>query len=350
MKIIRNTITISDLIKWYDEGVLKINKEYQREKGLWPINARSFFIDTILNGFPFPKLIIRQMIDLKTNKNYREIIDGQQRFLSIYDFFHDKMTLSKVSKTFFNYKYSDLADENKNDFLTYEVSVDSSISITDDEVVEVFRRINSYMLPLNEPEKRHAAYQGEFKWFIKDTIEKFTPLFEQYKILSQREISRMYDADLLTEICLVLITKKIGSRSSPKLEELYKKYDLNFEIKNDIDVKLSETLNFIKVDLNEICKSELLSGVTFYSLFNALLCNKWGLNFSSEELNQEFAPIGCYTNNTGSSIQKILEMLNALEKSEHTGQYSDFVRACTKTTSSINSRLERHKWFMKCLN
>jgi hypothetical protein len=56
MQVTRNVFTIADLVKWLDEKSLIINRDYQRGSGLWPINARSYFIDTILNGYPFPKV------------------------------------------------------------------------------------------------------------------------------------------------------------------------------------------------------------------------------------------------------------------------------------------------------
>ena len=56
MKIIRNTKPISDLYNGMKSGDI-INREYQRSSGLWPNNSRSYFIDTILNEFPFPKVV-----------------------------------------------------------------------------------------------------------------------------------------------------------------------------------------------------------------------------------------------------------------------------------------------------
>lgn len=85
------------------------------------------------------------------------------------------------------------------------MSTDTVISATDDEVLEIFRRINSYTLPLKEPEKRHASYQGEFKWFIKDLLDLYSPMLDRYKILSLREISRMVDAELMTELSQVIL-------------------------------------------------------------------------------------------------------------------------------------------------
>src|SRR5690606_4079578 len=161
MKITRNVMTISDLNQWLEERSLVINNKYQRAGGLWPKNARSFFIDTILNGFTFPKVTIRQTIDLKTRKSIREVVDGQQRLTTIRDFINDKITLSNVSKKYKGFTFSDLDEEIQESFLAYEVSLDTIVTGTTDEVLEIFRRINSYTLPLNPPEKRHATYQGE---------------------------------------------------------------------------------------------------------------------------------------------------------------------------------------------
>ena len=73
MKILRNTLPISDIFNLMKSGELTINRSYQRGTGLWPDNARSYFIDTILNDFPFPKVVMRQVVDLKTKKSKSQI-------------------------------------------------------------------------------------------------------------------------------------------------------------------------------------------------------------------------------------------------------------------------------------
>lgn len=349
MKIIRNTITIADLNNYYKDGDLVINKDYQREKGLWPSNARSYFIDTILNGFPFPKITLRQKIDLKTKKSIREIIDGQQRFHTIIDFINNNLKLSTVSKNYATHIYSDLDEETQSDFLSYEVSVDTAVGSTDDDVVNIFRRINSYTLPLNRQEQRHAAFQGEFKWFIKDIIDQYTPLLDNYKILTKREISRMYDADLFTELCQLILDDGVVTRSNSKLDNIYKTYDKDFSIRTDLETKLTSTLNFIKTEFKDILDTELLSGFTFYSLFAALVYNKWDLaNINGDDVANNLV-IQKYCNNNSIAAERIIELLNDLDNKNDQGSNAEFVKASLRTTHSISNRKIRLKYFISAL-
>ncbi|GAJ16274.1 unnamed protein product, partial [marine sediment metagenome] len=57
---------------------------FQRRR-VWSSKARSYLIDTILDGFPIPAVYIRQKINLKIAKSIREVVDGQQRIGAILD-------------------------------------------------------------------------------------------------------------------------------------------------------------------------------------------------------------------------------------------------------------------------
>lgn len=348
MKVIRNTITIADLNNFFLDGDLTINKEYQRERGLWPQNARSFFIDTILNGYPFPKLILRQSINLATKKSFREIIDGQQRFSAIADFLNDKFKLSAVSQNFQNLKFSDLDPEEQANFLAYEVSIDTAVGASHYEVIEIFRRINSYTLPLNMPEQRHASYQGEFKWFIKKIIDSYTPLLETSKILSERDIARMSDADLFTELCQVIMDG-VFTRSSQKLDALYRENDEKFQKYEEVLEKLTSTLDFIKIELKDILQSGLLSSFNFYSLFSALIFNKWGIKNIDTEKIKNYETINKYTININFAKEQLFRLLSAAENKNENREFSDFILANTKTTHSINNRYIRLIYFIRAL-
>ena len=142
------------------------------------------------------------------------------------------------------------------------MSTDTVVSATDSEVLEIFRRINSYTLPLKEPEKRHASYQGEFKWFIKDLLDLYSPMLEKYKILTLKEISRMADAELMTELCQVVLDA-IKTRRIGLLGKIYSDNDISFPEKEEVYNKVTETLDFIKVELNQILERERLDFLKF---------------------------------------------------------------------------------------
>lgn len=345
LNINRNTQTINDLSNWMAEGSLVINPNYQREKGLWPINARTYFIDTILNDFPFPKIIIRDMIDIKTRKSKREIIDGQQRMTTINDFINDNLTLSAVSKNYSGKKFSELEEDTRRAFLAYQVSVDNIIDApTTETVLEIFRRVNSYTVPLNETEKRHARFQGEFKWFVLELAKTYTPLFESYEILTTRQMARMDDADLLTELCL-LLDEGIATKSNQKKAKLYQKYDINFPKRTDFEKKIKAVFDYIKTDLNEVLAAKVLKGYSLYSLFAALIYNKWGL-VNSNLFNRSLPKIDVFCSDNKMATQNILELYNSVDNDETEGKFKEFVRANKRATSNKDARLIRTKWIV----
>jgi len=347
MQITRNVLTVNDLNNWYDEKTLVINKDYQREGGIWVPNARTYFIDTILNEFPFPKITIRQIINPTTRKTIREIIDGQQRMMAISAFIKGELTLSSVSEKYGGQKYSDFTPDAQEAFLRYEVSIDNVISASDEEVLEIFRRMNSYTIPLNHSEHRHATYQGLFKWFIRDLIKNYSPMFLTFKILSKRALSRMMDADLITELIQILVAGVTG-RSSKALDNLYKSNDKIFANKDVISSQTESILNFIKDNLTEIGNSGYLTGYMLYSLFAALAINKYNVPRNNDYFD-DLPTIGKFTPDSVLASQKILEMFSSIDRKDINGEFGEFVYACSKTTDSLKQRQIRVKWLAKAL-
>ena len=86
MKVEEGKYSIAELVDWYRRRELVVNKEYQRGVGLWPTSAKSYFIDTILKDFPFPKVYFHELIDKETKRPRRQIVDGQQRISTLVEF------------------------------------------------------------------------------------------------------------------------------------------------------------------------------------------------------------------------------------------------------------------------
>ena len=90
---------ISDLLAWMHEKTLILNTDFQR-RSVWPPSAKVFLIDSILRDRPMPNIYMRTKTDLRTRRGYREVVDGQQRLLTINDFASDRLTLTNGAKEF----------------------------------------------------------------------------------------------------------------------------------------------------------------------------------------------------------------------------------------------------------
>src|SRR5216683_1809309 len=207
MKISPTQMTVADYCAAMQRSEIVVNRKYQRSDKVWPPVAKSYLIETMLLDYPVPKLSLFQVTDLKTRKTYKEIVDGQQRSSTIFEFFNDEFALSRNLETdeVAGKKFSELEDEFKSKFLEYSLGMDLFLSATPPEVVEVFRRINSYTIPLNPEEHRHASYQGPFKWFIASLAKRLEAVFVLIGLFSEKQLVRMADTKLLTEICDALL-------------------------------------------------------------------------------------------------------------------------------------------------
>src|SRR5689334_1602032 len=76
--------------------------DWQRDKGLWKHSKKQELIDSILRGWKLPKLYF-----LKTSEDPEEfeVVDGQQRLTTIFEFFDNELSLSEKSAKEFRGKY-----------------------------------------------------------------------------------------------------------------------------------------------------------------------------------------------------------------------------------------------------
>ena len=98
MQVTASNFTVAEYCEQMRAGSIVVNHDYQRSDKVWPPAAKSYLIDTILLGYPVPKLALHQTTDLKTRKTKKEIVDGQQRSQAIFDFLEDRLRLSGNSQ------------------------------------------------------------------------------------------------------------------------------------------------------------------------------------------------------------------------------------------------------------
>lgn len=263
-------MTVTDLCEAIDLGNLTVNHDYQRSSMVWPQAARSFLIETILLGYPMPKIYVSQVTDLKTRKTRREIVDGQQRSTAIHDYFKNKFKLSKKAQPeeAAGKSFEELDPVLQQRFISYSLSVDQFVGATPENIREMFRRMNSYTVPLNTEEKRHAQFQGDFKWYIYRLSVQYAQALENAGVFTEKQLARMADAKLFTEVTHALLNG-ITTTSSESLKALYAKHDKGFTEEAAMTKRLSGAVDSL-LDLDGIHGSSLMKPYHIYSLLLAL--------------------------------------------------------------------------------
>lgn len=188
--------TIADVYQLIEEGRLVLRPDFQR-KFVWTIEHQEAFIDTILNGLPFPEIYVCEgEIDVQKLRTTRFVIDGQQRLTTIRNFIEGKdHAPARITS------YQAMSNEQKQDFLSYQIVMRDLGKVDEDTTREIFRRINLTKFKLDDIEIHNAVYDGHFIQAAKTILDNVE--LEQYGVLRESEFTRMAD---LHFILLVMAT------------------------------------------------------------------------------------------------------------------------------------------------
>lgn len=337
-------MTIAEYCGAMERKDIIVNKTYQRSDKVWPDSARSFLIESVLLGYPVPKIYLHSKTDLKTRRTIKEIVDGQQRSKAIFDFFNDNFNLSYKleTKEVCGMSYSELPEEWQSRFVSYSISIDLLVAATYDEVRQIFRRMNSYTIPLNPEELRNAEFQGPFKWFLYETARKYEIGLSEMGIFSEKALIRMQDLKLFTEIAYA-IDNGITTTSKVDLDRIYRKYDVKFDEETQFSQLFDNAFDFI-CDLEFLSKTSLAKPHIIYSLALAAIHTLRPL--------PNLAPVAGISVNRLNPRQlelQLSEMAEALELDEsevRNSPYKDFVGAASERTNVKSQREGRVKWFL----
>lgn len=158
MKVQPLKITIGDLAKDYVdneedgvsgyEGRLNIRPAYQREF-VYKEYQRDAVINTVRKGFP-----LNVMYWATQDDGTFEIIDGQQRTISICQYINSDFSIAGLY-------FHNLQDDEQQQILDYELMI-YACSGTDSERLDWFKTINIAGVELTDQELRNAVYSGSW--------------------------------------------------------------------------------------------------------------------------------------------------------------------------------------------
>lgn len=157
--------SVSDIVRMISDKDLVMDPDYQRNY-VWDNKKASKLIESIILNVPIPVIYVSEEKDSSWS-----VIDGLQRLNSLKRFFDGKYKLSglevlhELNKCDFKSLPSKASRMLKNGLLRIVmVTADSN----DDIKYDIFMRLNTGSVHLNEQELRNCLYRGKFNSFLQE--------------------------------------------------------------------------------------------------------------------------------------------------------------------------------------
>ncbi len=251
---------IAELPDLFAGDKIYINKEYQRGD-IWTYNQKLELIKSINNQYSIGVIVL-----FINDDNKFEILDGQQRLITIMQYLEDRLNLTNTDIV----KYSELNKQDKTLFDAYCVywirlkSQDPDSK--EEDIVQTFLRLQEGT-PLNKAEKLNAQ-RGKFKDTFRD-IRETHPIFEYFG-----EEKRFRWRQLAAELLMLELKSDFRNRVFPSLDlpsmlKVVKEYETNISASKIR--ALRSNLDFLYSSLNVLLTAFKPSEVvSFYLLISYL--------------------------------------------------------------------------------
>lgn len=252
-----------------------VRPKFQR-KLVWKKQHKINFIETILFNYPFPEIYIAPGEMNPDTLSYTDIVvDGQQRTTTIINYIEGKDIFSQNSRKIKPFK--ELTDLEKRSFLNFEVSIRYLKNATEEQIQNIFQRINSSEYSLNQMELYHSQYgDSEFMLFSKQIVEKEEDIdfeiidfklnpanrellhnffVQNSKIFTSNDLDRMLALQYIMTLVATMIDKGVYFNRVTRNEYYIKEFNGEFPEAYIYESILSEIVTFInslELDTNSI--------------------------------------------------------------------------------------------------
>lgn len=150
---------------WIEQFRIELSPVYQREAGVWSLEKKQLFIDSLFNGFDIPKLYFNEYPP--DSPYLYAVVDGKQRLTTILAFMNSEFPLADdysyagedlLDKSDFplaGQKFDQLSDLAKEVFKGVQMAVTRTSDASEEDIEALFARLNNGE-PLNSAEQRNA--------------------------------------------------------------------------------------------------------------------------------------------------------------------------------------------------
>jgi hypothetical protein len=324
------THPISDVRDWSRTKRLELQPDFQRNE-VWSKAAQIALIDTILHNIPIPKIYIKSII--RKGKTYRIVIDGQQRLTAILAFVENKLKLKSPHISFTEYDgkfFGDLPKKVRNDVFAYKVDFNEIHDPSEEEVRDLYARVNKYTVQLNRQELRRADFPGEFITLAEGLSD--LDFFADNKFFSAGQKRRMLDVEYIGELlCLLLEGEQDKKDCLDDFCERYAKFPQSMSVvKIDFEHILADIKMIFSVG-KALSDTRFKQKADFYSLFGCIC------DFKKQNKDILTNVLPCVRN----ILNKLDEQIAPHAEDE---TYRDYAIHCISDANSASSRRWRKKF------
>lgn len=336
----RSTYTPLDFAGWRESNSLILTPKFQR-RGVWTTPARSYLIDSLLRTMPVPPIYLRVRQSDDQSRIIREVVDGQQRIAAVLDFMDQKYALAKsLDAPYAGKRFGDLAPTEQDAIRQFSFICEIFHGVSDTHVLEVFARLNTYSVKLNAQELRNGRFFGPFKRLAYQLAFEHVEFWRRCRIFSERNIARMLEAELTSELIIVQLAGLQDKKKS--IDRFYAEYDETFSGRKRIERRFRETMDFINDSVEDsLPQSEFRRPPLFYTLFCTVYHRTCGV--PAVRLT---TPKKRLSSGEERYIRHAVVRLSEIVASARAGEvvpskYQAFVTACLRQTDNIGPRQKR---------
>lgn len=331
-----------DFLVWQEKEMLELTPKFQR-RGVWKTPAQSFLIDTMLRGMTIPPLYIRMTQNEKRTKLIRQVVDGQQRVRAVLDFLADKFRLSKTLQgTWAGKKYSQLTQDEQETITNYSFSFEIFKGISDQEVLEVFCRLNMNGVPLNKQELRNGIYFGLFKQTCYSLSLSYLEFWRTHKLFTEQSIARMLEVELTSEL---LIAGRTGMQDKKgSIDEHYKNHEDSYPTIDVDKQRFKDVIQEISDSFpNGLGDTAFRRPPLFYTLYCVVFHKRFGLP-GAQRLTPKKKLSADDRDGLREAVEKLSDVIIATKEDKTytpPRKYAQFVAASSQQTDNILPRKAR---------
>lgn len=228
------------LVKMCMNGNITFTNAIQRGY-VWDLKRKSLLIESMIIGYPIPAFYAK-----RDESKVFDMLDGKQRSSAICGYLNNEYALEGVSEEYEGKYFSDLPEEVQDDIISYSLTVYYFEDITDEEVNEMFYR-------LNNGKALTAIELTRVKAKSFDKIKELSAHGIFTEALKESQLNRYTNEDIVIKALVMLNCEKPDLKN-----EFIRPYIIETEITDEMAAEVTTALNRIRATHDQLLANGLI--------------------------------------------------------------------------------------------